>query len=224
MLLFFSLVACTGTPSNNDDSGDSGTDSGDAVTSCLSFHGIQSDSSKWKHVYDSTSYSDDSVWNIEVTAYDPVAGTATLQTLDFRTYANGANSQDNLYDYDYFCNEEGLFLTELRQDNHTTQNGVETDGTNTYEYDPPMLVRPGSLAVGDTWRSQSDYVATNQDGNHSTGQVDSEYVVAAADVTEGEWTGFQVDLMSDGTAYPRYFKADVGEFQNGFRILESYTP
>lgn len=222
------LLACTG-PTNDDKVDDTGSaddtdDTDEGEVSCLAFHGIRSDSSRWVHDLDTTAYTDNSSWIMDVVAYDPVAGTASVSTKDYRALADGSQSYDNVYLDQYSCDEDGLYLVSTEQTLHSVLNGAESDGSAQYQYDPPMLVRPGSLTVGDSWHSAALVSGVDSHGNHVSSEVDTFYVVGAEDVTEGEWTGFRIDRMVEDVAYPHFFKAEVGVFQEGWRILEVYTP
>lgn len=227
MLLLVSL-ACTGPSSSSDsgstDSGSVSTDTGSSETDCLAFHGIRSESSKWVHLNEVSAYTPDSHYTQQVVAYDPVAGTASISTHDYRVWNDGSQSQDNHYVDAYSCDEGGLYRLGSESEIHSISGDYENQYTSTTTYESPLLVRPGTLALGDEWHSATNWTNVRSDGNETSGSAAQDWVVGEVDVTEGEYTGFRIDKMIDGEAYPHYFAADVGIFLNGTRRLETYTP
>lgn len=223
------LFACTaGDDTSTDDTGSHDTaaadDTGSEIESCLAFHGIRSDSSRWIHVYEQQSYTPDSSYTIDVIAYDADAGTATLRTVDYRVWVDGSQVQNNSYDNNYWCDADGLHLESGSRSIESTNNGTVNAYTQTLTYDPPMFVRPGSLAVGDTWVSETRLTIVKDDGTQQALTVSSAYEVGADGHSYGDWSGLVINLMVDGEAYPRYFQPSVGEYLNGTRVLEIYTP
>ncbi|MCP4804766.1 MAG: hypothetical protein GY913_30220 [Proteobacteria bacterium] len=225
MLPLLVSLACTGSTAGPDsqDSGAS-TDTGSSTSDCPAFHGIRSASSKWVHVNDTASYTPESLYTHQVVAYDPIAGTASISTHDYRLWTDGSQSMDNTIVETYSCDEGGLYRLGNEAEIHSISGDYENEYSSTLTYDSPLLVRPGALALGDTWLSTTTWTNARSDGNDTSGELSQDWVVGEVDVTEGDYTGFRIDQMLDGEAYSHYFAADVGIFLNGYRRLDSYTP
>jgi hypothetical protein len=231
--LIFFLVGCTSPGDSQDDSGTTADDSAteDSEDSefdaayCLAYNGIQSASSRWVYSWDdSTGYSEDSTFTAEVVAYDADAGTAKV------LYASLRSFDGNVYDADstlsVVCTAEGLAVVRYEVDGTVElSDGTSDEHSSTAVFDPPELIRPVDLAVGDEWSTASTSTTEDDEGEQTVVTPTKEYVVGADDVPAGNYTALRVDYSYEGgAASALYFTPQVGEPLTRQRILEEYTP
>ena len=234
-MLTLVLLAFACTAPDSAQGGDSATsdtsvgvdDTGSEPGDCLAFHGIRSASSSWVYHWDeSTSFDSSSINTIAVSSYDPGAGTAVLTERQLKVESDGSYVYDINFVMTYFCNETGLYL-----DHYEGHMAIESDSgidEQSWEvvYDTESFIRPGKMALGDTWQQTASWTQYFEDGSEPRdGAFDYSYEVVEADYGEGEWSGFLLERTTEkGKVYEHYFMPDVGEWKLYQRNLVSYTP
>ncbi len=106
----------------------------------------------------------------------------------------------------YACDEEGAWLVSRHEDN-------DGDVART-TYDPPALVMPRHLAVGDAWTAEWTSRRVDDEGADELRSVSTQFEVlreAETWVPAGSWSTIEIGLRrDDGTTDLQYWARDVG--------------
>ena len=144
--ILLTLVAC------GPDSVSDSTDMEDAsIERCLHHHGIGTNNSWWN--YENTYSTQTGSRGITVHAFDEDNQTATLLVKTMWNSDNGETPQVRLDSYeDVSCDADGLYLHKAFVDNWLTEDAYGY----TVVYTTPLLLRPHTMQVGDTWTSTQE--------------------------------------------------------------------
>lgn len=134
-----------------------------ATQPCLFFHGMMSSSTSWTYRWVASNRLGGR--SISTFEFDGTNHTATLKTDESWTQTTGGvNHTGTIYEY-FVCNDDGLHITRRISDASTTIMGnTEVEHIETV-YDTPALVRPNSLALGDSWTQHAVGTVTRSDGS-----------------------------------------------------------
>lgn len=232
--LLLSLVACgdkdsastDSDPAVTTDTGEPTTDTGEPaeVHECLAAHGIASAGSTWVYEWQSSSRTGNRT--AEVVGYDPDAQTATVKTVDTWSDAGGQASYSGSDWQTYSCGPEGIYLDEHKRQYSGQTAGQSYGDDTTTVYDPPALIRPNTIAVGDTWTSSRKGTETDADGYDSAVDSTVENEVLADGIPlSGGWEGTQIREHFSSESYSDYhWMAEVGVIRTPTAYLSSYTP
>lgn len=228
----FSIIACIPATESVDDSAAVDDSAGSELSefdgaACFAYHGFQSASSRWVYEYDGGMNSDESYYVTEVVAYDTDAGTAQILTRHYRVVTNTGAVQDNSYLVGYSCTEEGLSIVDQDAEwKSITSDGTTSSGTSTLVYEPPLLVRPNDLVVGDTWQASSVRTGESSSSGEAVLEIEQDWFVDAEGVPSGDYEAFRlIGTYNGGDPYEDYFTPQVGlPIRPAGLVLVVYTP
>lgn len=224
-------LGCTGKDGSSGDESDTDTDT-DADTDtdvdadlsdCGTYTGVSGVGTAWTYDYDDSYSTGDST--AAVSNWDASTGTLTMYT-----------TQDNASDFwensstttsTYTCDSDGLHLVESSTEYENTYSDTTSTGTIVSTYDPPWLVLPRSLDVGDEWTEA--ITGQTVDSNYGTLVIDYEVSYAVSleeDVTveAGDFSTIKLNTSVAGSTSSAWLAADVGTVKTDATELTSYTP
>ncbi len=228
LVLGLGLTACgdkddTDAPEGDTDTdADTDTDTDTDVSACGAWSGIEGVGTSWS--YDVADGDLSGTVDNEITAYD--ASTGLVTTLSVSALTGVDYSLDSTTTSEYRCDGDGMWLLTQYTEYAMDYAGTPIDGWTDSSYDPPALLLPVDIAVGDSWTTSYTGVTetsmTDPDTFSSTVQ---QTVVEERNVTvpAGTYDTMYVEYTGDGDGFT-YIARGVGQVKSNITELTSYQP
>jgi len=230
LALGLGLTACGDKDDSSDPEGDTDTDSdtdsdsdsdGD-IDLCGPWTGVQGTGATWSYNFVDANLS--GTVDNEVTDYN--AGTGLVSAESYSVLVSADYTITSTTTTDYRCDDDGYWILGQYTEYSMDYSDTVYDGWSDSVYEPPALLLPLDIAIGDTWTTR--YVGTTQTHVSDPSPFEStvqQEVIEEAEVTvpAGTYDTLYVEFSGDGEGFSNIARG-VGQVKSNVTELTSYEP
>ncbi len=210
------------TDTDTDADGDTDSDADTDAGPCGPWTGIHGLGSTWSYSFADGDLS--GTVDNEITAYDAGTGLVSAESLSALTGPDYTLSSTTTSEYR--CDGEGYWMLSQYTEYQMDYAGTPIEGWTDTTYDPPALLVPDEISVGESWTTR--YVGVTETNMSAPTPFESSVVQTAIEeqsvtVTAGTYDTLYVEYSGDGEGWSNIAR-DVGQVKSSVTELTSYAP
>jgi hypothetical protein len=210
------------TDTDTDADGDTDSDADTDAGPCGPWTGISGLGTTWSYSFADADLS--GTVDNEITAYDAGAGLVTAESLSDLTGPDYTLSSTTTTEYR--CDGDGYWMLSQHTEYAMDYAGTPIEGWTDASYDPPALLIPHDIQVGDSWTTS--YIGTTETNMSAPAPFESSVVQTVIEeqsvtVPAGTYDTLYVEFSGDGEGWSNIARG-VGQVKSNVTVLTSYQP